>query len=528
MAGEVTRTVRIVYEVDGVEEAITDQQSLERALGETGAALADQGEAFETAGAQMADMADVATRSEQTMQRMHQQATALASGLNGLAAILGTESEAGALVGRMGQFAAVGIQVGSVFGPAGAVVGGIVGAALPALGELAESLRDAADDSDDLTVSINSQATAYDDLLESIRSVNRERNAAQTLSMGLGSLEEQTAAVQAQERTLENIQATMDAIMSAEATHASTAQLEALGRNRRLVEGRLADAREALELAREDERLEGEAFLAGDDNDRGGGGSRRGGRGGGRQRDTFRSDGGAALRALAAQGESDAARAERMGRPSEFDVMGADLQRQQRNRGFGGGRGGDPVQAQIASLEQLKDKQQQIHDEQMQRIEQQVEAWTGAGQKIGSTLYNAFQTAATGQESLDVAVVKGFKGLAIQFGGQMVNEGIAALLTAAGNTVANPPMAATKAAEGAGKLALGIGLGAAGAAIPVPSSGAQARTPRLGPAEDSSRGGGSTIVNMNAPSVVTGSGSQVGRLIGRSLDDARQRFGRAA
>ncbi len=222
MAGDVTRTVRIVYEVEGVEGAVTDQQSLERALGETGAALADQGDAFEAAGAQMGAMTDVATRSEQTMQRMHQQATALASGLNGLAAIRGTESEAGALVGRMGQFAAVGIQVGSVFGPAGAVVGGIVGAALPALGELAESLRDATDDSDDLTVSINSQATAYDDLLESIRSVNRERNASQTLSMGLGSLEEQTAAVQAQERTLENIQATMDAIMGAEATHASS------------------------------------------------------------------------------------------------------------------------------------------------------------------------------------------------------------------------------------------------------------------------------------------------------------------
>jgi hypothetical protein len=352
--------------------------------------------------------------------------------------------------------------------------------------------------------------------------------------MGLGSLEEQTAAVQAQERSLANIQSAMDAIMSAEATHASTGQLEALGRNRRLVEGRLAEAREALELAREDERLEGEAFLAGDDNDRGGsgGGRRRGGRGGGRARGPSESD---RLEALARGrgGDDSIAFARGLGgeqEPSAADIEGARGRGRSRMLGAFDAQRGAEQRAQLRVLEELKDKQQQVHDAQMQRIEEQVGAWTEAGQKIGGTLYNAFQSAAAGQESLDVAVVKGFKSLAIQFGGQMVQEGIGALLTAVGNTVANPPLAAGKAAEGAGKLALGIGLGAAGAAIPVPASGGgqQAKTPRLGGPEGDAGGGRSLVVNMNAPTVVAGSTAQVGRMIGRSLTDAQRRFGRAA
>jgi hypothetical protein len=217
------------------------------------------------------------------------------------------------------------------------------------------------------------------------------------------------------------------------------------------------------------------------------------------------------------------------GRPSDFDV---EIAGRRRPGGPGSGlRRGAEVNAEAAAAERLADKQKELHDEQMARIQEQVDAWSAAGQKIGSTLYNAFQTAATGQETLEVAVVKGFKNLAIQFGGQMVNEGIGALLTAVGNTVANPPMAATKAAEGAGKLALGIGLGAVGAAIPVPAAGggSQASTPRLGP-QGSGEGGGSrsVIVNMNAPAVITGSRAAVGREIGGALEDARNRFGRAS
>jgi hypothetical protein len=111
-----------------------------------------------------------------------------------------------------------------------------------------------------------------------------------------------------------------------------------------------------------------------------------------------------------------------------------------------------------------------------------------------------------------------------------VAEGVGALLTAVGASALRPDVAATKALEGAGKIALGIGLGAAGAAVPVPSGASapsQSSTPRLGP-ESSDRGvGGSVVVNMNAPAVVTGSVAQVGRSISRTVTQAQLRYGGA-
>ena len=503
MAGDVTRTVRIVYEVEGVEGAAADQQSLERALNETGEALSDQSQRVEEVERSMASLSDVATRSEQVTQRLHQSLQAFAGGLAQVSALMGTETEGGRLLGQMSHFAATGIQLGSAFGPLGGVVGGLAGALL-GLGD------------------------ALTPVVPAIREVTAEANASADAALAMGDAFEGAG-----DRMRDFVDSVSTASRARGLQDMNARIAEMSDRVATLGGGSAMQRLEAISLRDELASLlaQSAAMQEGlDEEGRETGGGRRGGRGGGSRRDTFRSDGGAALRALAAQGESDASRAERMGRPSEFDVMGADLQRQQRNRGFGGGRGGDPVQAQIAALDQLKDKQQQIHDEQMARIEEQVGAWTEAGQKIGGTLYNAFQSAAAGQESLDVAVVKGFKSLAIQFGGQMVQEGIGALLTAVGNTVANPPLAAGKAAEGAGKLALGIGLGAAGAAIPVPASGGgqQAKTPRLGPDSGSGGGGGSVIVNMNAPSVVTGTRSQVGRELGRALEDAQRRFGRAA
>lgn len=523
-----TRTVRIVYEIDGVEGAVTDQESLEGALQRTGEALGEQSERVERVESALGSLSDVATRSEQVQQRLHQQIQALAGGLSGLAGILGTESEAGALVGRMGQFASVGIQLGSIFGPGGAVVGGIVGGVIPALESLATSAERAASEEERLTAMVDTQAVAYDDLLAAIRRVNAERSREQTLAMGLGSLEEQQAAVELQERTLQNLNRTAEALGRMAASEENLRALGAIGEARALTERRLAAAREALGLAQSDAAADAEDFMAsgempGRASERGRGG-RRGGGGARRERDVLgelmqRAAGGSDAVGFAAGLDA----ADVSGRPSDFDVEAADMQRQGRNRRFGG-----QTQAEIRAVQQLADKQKEAHEAQMERISQQVEAWADAGQKIGGTIYNAFTTAVSGQESFEVAMVKGFKNLAVQFGGQMVNEGIAALLTAVGNTVANPPVAATKAAEGAGKLALGIGLGAAGAAIPIPSAGGgqQAKPPRLGPQSEMGSGGASVVVNMNAPSVVAGSTQQVGRMIGRTLQDARQRYGR--
>jgi hypothetical protein len=63
---------------------------------------------------------------------------------------------------------------------------------------------------------------------------------------------------------------------------------------------------------------------------------------------------------------------------------------------------GAEQRAQLAAITEIKDKQQLVHEAQMERIEEEVAAWTSAGQKIGNTLYNAFTQAVSGQESFEI------------------------------------------------------------------------------------------------------------------------------
>lgn len=537
--GGVEKNVAIVYTVEGVTESVQSQEQLEAALKQAKEALDAQTESFEEA----MDQAWAVDRAQKALtestERAGQQAlltqqrvTAFASGLGQLSAIIGTETEAGALLGRMAHFSSAGIQIGSIFGPGGAVVGGITGAVIPAMQSLFEALEDVDSAQRRVTVSVDMQTESYAALLTQIRAVNRERNQTQTLSMGLGSLEEQEAAVQLQERTLHNLAETARALTAQPGTEQNLAALTAVGRARRLTEQRLNDAREALDLARADMEADVADFIAtGNLPGQGPAERRRGGRR--RERETNwgkledlmgRAAGGSDAIGFAAGLGDD-------GPPGAGEIESARGRGRARTGGAFDAQRGAEQRAQRAAIEELDRMQKDKHDRQMERIQEEADAWGAAGQKIGSTLYNAFQIAATGQESLDVAVVKSFKALGIQFGGQMVSEGIGALLTAIGNATnpATAAIAAAKAAEGAGKLALGIGLGAAGAAIPVPAAGggAQSSTPRLGPQGSGETGGArSVVVNMNAPSVVTGTRAVVGREIGRALDDASLRFGR--
>jgi hypothetical protein len=492
-SGGVEKNVAIVYTIEGVDQAAADQERLAGALGETSEALDESSTAASRAEQATERLAQAATEAGQQAILTQQRISALAAGLSGLGSALGSESELGSVIGRMGQLAATGVQMGSIFGPGGAVAGGILGAAIPAIQGLTDALTPAVPAIREVTEEAQRSSGAAIEMGESFVSAGeRMRDFLRSVSTAgrRTGLEEINAQITDIADQIERI-TTRGSVME---------RLDLPGLRERM-----------LSMSAEAEGLR--SGLAAEDEETGAG--RRRGGGGRARREEFRSDGGAALRALMV--EDPTARFERRGQ----DAIG-----------FARGLGSDPVaKAQDESLERLADKRKEEHEAQLARIQEEVDAWTSAGQKIGSTLYNAFQTAATGQETLEVAVVKGFKNLAIQFGGQMVNEGIGALLTAVGNTVANPPMAATKAAEGAGKLALGIGLGAVGAAIPVPAAGggSQASTPRLGP-QGSGEGGGSrsVIVNMNAPAVITGSRAAVGREIGGALEDARNRFGRAS
>ena len=500
MAGEIQRRVRIVYEIDGVEQAAEEQLDLASALDRTGEALAEQERAASSAEDAMSSLSDIASRSEQIQQRLHQSMQALAGGLQQVSAALGTESEGGRVVGQMSRFAATGIQLGSAFGPLGGVLGGVTGAVLglgealtptvPAIRDVTEEARRSADAALDM-------GAAFDGAGERMRAFVNEVSTAGR-ARGLTDLNAQITEL-----------ADRIAFLSG-GRGSSMERLELPGLRERMA----ALSAEAEGIG---QTIQGELSETGANRRRGGGSRRR------PTEDP--------IFALARGRGQDDAIGFALGlggddRPTEFDIQ---LAGRQREGGPGSGlRAAAAERAQLQALDRLRDKQKEAHEEQMARIEEQVSAWTSAGERIGGVIASAFTTAIQGQEDFGVAVIKGFKSIAIEFGGQMIAEGVGALFTAIGSAVLNPPAAATKAAEGAGKIALGVSLGAAGAAIPVPSSGGQSKAPRLGPQGSAEGGGGSVVVNMNAPAVITGTRAETGRELERALRASRNRFGRAA
>ncbi len=505
MAGEIQRRVRIVYEVEGVEDAAEAQAAF--------------GDAAEEAGRKLASQGDVARESEQVYQRQQQALSDLTGAMGGIASMLGSESELGSVIGRMAQGGQVGRQLGAALGALpgpigqmagtlGALGGTIVGTAVPAISALFDALtpvvpaiREVTDESQRSAQAAIEMGDAFAgagdrmrDFLDSVSTAGRARALADT-----------------------NAQITelADRIEQIGRSGSAMERLDLPGLRDRLA-GMMAESEG------ERQQLEGEGAF--------GGGRRRGG-GRGRRESAWskleelmgRAGGGNDAIGFAAGLDP----VDVSGRPSDFDVQVAG---RQRPGGPGSGlRAAAAEREQMQALERLRDKQKEAHEEQMARIQQQVDAWTSAGERIGGVIAGAFKTAIQGQEDFGVAVIKGFKSIAVEFGGQMIAEGVGALFTAIGNTILNPPAAATKAAEGAGKIALGVGLGAAGAAIPVPSAGsAQAKPPRLGPASSGEGGGASVVYNLNAPAVVTGTRAELGREMARTIRQSSMRFGRAA
>ncbi len=172
---------------------------------------------------------------------------------------------------------------------------------------------------------------------------------------------------------------------------------------------------------------------------------------------------------------------------------------------------------------------QDAQEEAEARIMMIVDMGSSLAKGLGGAFMSAFEGAIEGQEDFGQAMAKGTKQLLMQFGMTMVAEGIGALFTGIGNTILNPPAAAAKYVEGAGKIALGVGLGATGAAIP--TGGGAPPAPRAErPRVDQAPGGsgaaaGPMIVHLNAPTILGGTDAEVGRLFERVRVAGVRRFG---
>lgn len=120
----------------GAAGASTD--ALEAKLAELQARVSTLQQAQQRQQATQQDFSRVATEATQKSIEFTSKVAAAAGAVQGLTSALGVQGQTAGLIGAMAGSAAAGAQLGAVFGPQGALVGGILGAAIPALAALAQ------------------------------------------------------------------------------------------------------------------------------------------------------------------------------------------------------------------------------------------------------------------------------------------------------------------------------------------------------------------------------------------------------
>ena len=141
-----------------------------------------------------------------------------------------------------------------------------------------------------------------------------------------------------------------------------------------------------------------------------------------------------------------------------------------------------------------------------------------AANTIAQAYNNAFQQAIEGTMSLEQAAIEATKSLLKSFGQELIAKGIGKILE--GIAEIPSPTAATKIGGGTAMVAFGVGLGAAGAAIP--SAGAAgAEQPREEPRSDSARGPQNVTVIMQNAVMTAGTEAQLARGLRKSLSGDR-------
>lgn len=512
---DAVKTLSVVYRVDN-EQAIRAQAQFAESTRQTNSVISSAADQIRQLESRMSSFSTSLGQVRERIQRMTGVAGQLSSSLSVLGQQIGS-GESGSLVGRIASLTsevtstatALG-TLGSLLGPGGAVVGAIVGAAIPAIQALYEALSPAERALESVAERMDRTSAAAEQMAESVgNAADRMREFLQGVSTR--GRREELFALNAQITEL----ADQIAWVRTYGTERELQELPTLIRRMQILTHR--------STVMADQLAEEEAEVAAG---RGAGSTRA--RSGGRRQASQAEVSLEQLMARSTRPDEDPFGLNRLA--SDYASRRQQIQREidaENERRAAEERA--ELERQLEHLRILDEEDQRMIEARRQRhaelaseIAGQIES---AATMWGSAIGDAYMTAISGQEDFGVAVAKGFKQIAVQFGGQMIAEGIGALFTAIGNTVLNPPVAATKAAEGAGKLALGLSLGAAGAAISVPSAAPQSPTPRLGPGSGDQKGS-SVVVNLNAPSVVTGSASHVGRVISRTVAEANERFGR--
>jgi len=553
----VTERVGIAYEVTGADTAAAAVERLRDAARDTGQQFEQSAQGAQQFEQSVSASSTATEEHTRTATEATQQAIAFtlriqaaASAVDALATAFGGQSDTARLVARTAQSTAQFAQLGAMLGPQGAVVGGIIGAAIPAFNALAQAQDGSREATERLTHSL-------DETISRFQRAAQEADRMHRLEQGQGTAIEQAAFAQQSADRAQLIQAALNgdaqairevrrrgltgtadrdptaiermtaAVTGRDVYELSDGERQALGAVRdhavRTFEQRVELVTDAIDQAAQDVATGGPRA-----HHRGGVGAASRHDAAERERQFRRLIDGLAITG----GSSTLDGSMQNGTASPWAPGASHGGRDSFARG---GQAGQDRQLEERALQHRAQLEQRLHDERMRQqreylasIQDELQALDTVGQAIGRTFAQSFQAAITGQEDFGQAFAKGTKQLLVTFGEQMVAEGVGALFTGIGNTVLNPPAAATKLAEGAGKIALGVGLGAAGAAIPTGGGGATGKPASpMGSARDNGGGGSNApvVINMNAPTVVGGTQAQWGRMAASSIARAQRRYG---
>lgn len=466
-------------------------------------------------------------------------ATVSASALGESASTLGgAAGRTGSALGQMAQVIASSNpsmrQSATLLSQMGGAATGLTGAMGPlgvalAAATVAYSIfeagqRRAQEAADAERATIQNLTTSYDDLRSAIARARGERERDAMLARGEGSQED----FEAQARRFEN-RATQLRLIIREISRNDDLSRQERTALTRMRGAQLAAAQRAAESARE--HIAGGNFVVDVESGFTGAGSgvpmpedRR--RGGGR-RSTERTF---AQQEAEAWGEAQAAHQlytemieEAAERENALALQQASIDTQLHDNGMA--RLAERTEGIEAHYEQIRQREDELADKRKEaaRTQQRANASLaqevgGVGKQIASAYSQAFQLAIEGTMSLEDAMLSATKAILKSIGEELVAKGIGAILE--GISMLPSPTAAPKIGGGVAMVAFGVGLGAAGAAIPSPSS-AGAEVPREQPDSGDSGGPKEVTIVFGNPVLTAGTQAQLARGMQRALGGDR-------
>ena len=466
-----------------------------------------------------------------------QRLAAAANAIQGVTSALGVEGQVAGLIGRVTQTSAAMAQLGASFGPQGALVGGILGAAIPAIQYMSQQLNEQEQRIVDLRSAADGLVTSYDDILARMNQVNSERARGSRLGMGLGSETEQRAFLESAENRAEQTRLEAQAAFLA-LQEASTAEYAEAAANLRTAEEAEGTARRALQSAQEGSRLAAEEARGEIDQlmeelmSAGTESAAPAARRGGGRRVAAREEG-------APSGPSEAERmyAEMIAEENAALESQADLTRylmdlreeaMQQQEQAAAARA-EQHEAELERQAELKDSLIESADKQREVADRQRQEYMGVTSVIAGGLNDALQAIIAGNKTAEEA----FTGLLASFLKYISEQSMLKAIYEYAEAIAS--FASYKYDQGAQHLAAGIAYtavavaaGAGAAALSAPSAKGSSEEKPASPESgrgDGGGGGGDIVINWNSPVVTAGTRAELGRDMAGIIRAGTQRYG---